>query len=274
MIRTGAKKTDKVVLISGGGSGHEPAHGGFVGKGMLDGAVAGAVFTSPTPDQVYEAIKAADELAGFDAETYVEDAVIAMIYRADKDAVLESYIAETVVGQVSAFEQGDKPAVKQGKKLSLLVTAEAAANEDFHRVGKYSYDQAVMCDARIDSYVLIYPRDSKMTNEYKLFAETVGGIISKEVGYDLKVYKDTRAQGDYEILVGDTLRTDADLADKLDEDEYYIGLKKTEKGAQLTILFGKNAYDAALAAINEIMPSSPTPINFNLPDGFVKTNMQ
>ena len=50
----------KVVLISGGGSGHEPAHGGFVGKGMLDGAVAGAMFTSPTPDQVYEAIKAAD----------------------------------------------------------------------------------------------------------------------------------------------------------------------------------------------------------------------
>lgn len=50
----------KVALISGGGSGHEPAHGGFVGKGMLDGAVAGAVFTSPTPDQVYEAIKAAD----------------------------------------------------------------------------------------------------------------------------------------------------------------------------------------------------------------------
>jgi dihydroxyacetone kinase-like protein len=50
----------KVALISGGGSGHEPSHGGFVGKGMLDGAVAGAVFTSPTPDQVYEAIKAVD----------------------------------------------------------------------------------------------------------------------------------------------------------------------------------------------------------------------
>jgi dihydroxyacetone kinase-like protein len=50
----------KVALVSGGGSGHEPSHGGFVGKGMLDGAVAGAVFTSPTPDQVYEAIKAVD----------------------------------------------------------------------------------------------------------------------------------------------------------------------------------------------------------------------
>lgn len=51
------KKTDKVALVSGGGSGHEPAHGGFVGKGMLDAAVAGAVFTSPTPDQVEAAIR-------------------------------------------------------------------------------------------------------------------------------------------------------------------------------------------------------------------------
>ncbi|MDU3212094.1 dihydroxyacetone kinase subunit DhaK [Anaerococcus sp.] len=50
----------KVGLISGGGSGHEPAHAGFVGRGMLDCAVAGDVFTSPTPDQVLEAIKKAD----------------------------------------------------------------------------------------------------------------------------------------------------------------------------------------------------------------------
>lgn len=52
------KPQAKVGLVSGGGSGHEPSHGGFVGQGMLDGAVAGAVFTSPTPDQVFEAIKA------------------------------------------------------------------------------------------------------------------------------------------------------------------------------------------------------------------------
>ncbi|MHC1748772.1 MAG: dihydroxyacetone kinase subunit DhaK [Cellulosilyticaceae bacterium] len=52
--------TAKVAIVSGGGSGHEPAHGGFVGMGMLDAAVSGAVFTSPTPDQVYEAIKATD----------------------------------------------------------------------------------------------------------------------------------------------------------------------------------------------------------------------
>ena len=59
-----ANKGDKVALVSGGGSGHEPAHGGFVGEGMLDGAVAGAVFTSPTPDQVFEAIKAVDNGKG------------------------------------------------------------------------------------------------------------------------------------------------------------------------------------------------------------------
>lgn len=51
------KKTNKVALVSGGGSGHEPAHAGYVGRGMLDAAVAGPVFTSPTPDQIYEAVK-------------------------------------------------------------------------------------------------------------------------------------------------------------------------------------------------------------------------
>ncbi|WP_455438718.1 dihydroxyacetone kinase subunit DhaK [Streptococcus salivarius] len=54
----------QVGLISGGGSGHEPAHAGFVGDGMLSAAIAGAVFTSPTPDQILEAIKAADQGAG------------------------------------------------------------------------------------------------------------------------------------------------------------------------------------------------------------------
>jgi dihydroxyacetone kinase-like protein len=54
----------KVGLVSGGGSGHEPMHGGYVGKGMLDAACPGAVFTSPTPDQMYEASKAVHGGAG------------------------------------------------------------------------------------------------------------------------------------------------------------------------------------------------------------------
>ncbi|HOM97132.1 MAG TPA: dihydroxyacetone kinase subunit DhaK [Acetomicrobium sp.] len=51
---------EKVAVISGGGSGHEPMHGGYVGFGMLDAACPGEVFTSPTPDQMYEAAKAVD----------------------------------------------------------------------------------------------------------------------------------------------------------------------------------------------------------------------
>lgn len=58
------KKIGKVALISGGGSGHEPAHGGYVGYGMLDGAVAGPVFTSPSVDPIFKGIKAVDGGAG------------------------------------------------------------------------------------------------------------------------------------------------------------------------------------------------------------------
>ncbi|APS25584.1 TPA: dihydroxyacetone kinase subunit DhaK [Streptococcus agalactiae] len=64
IIARNEEKSGKVSLISGGGSGHEPSHAGFVGEGMLSAAVCGAVFTSPTPDQVLEAIKEADEGAG------------------------------------------------------------------------------------------------------------------------------------------------------------------------------------------------------------------
>ena len=64
VIARKSPKTGKVGLISGGGSGHEPSHAGFVGDGMLSAAIAGAVFTSPTPDQILEAIKAANEGQG------------------------------------------------------------------------------------------------------------------------------------------------------------------------------------------------------------------
>lgn len=62
--RADAPISGKVALVSGGGSGHEPMHGGFVGRGMLDAACPGAVFTSPTPDQMFEATKAVNSGAG------------------------------------------------------------------------------------------------------------------------------------------------------------------------------------------------------------------
>lgn len=64
IIARNEQDSGQVGLISGGGSGHEPAHAGFVGDGMLSAAIAGAVFTSPTPDQILEAIKEADQGAG------------------------------------------------------------------------------------------------------------------------------------------------------------------------------------------------------------------
>ena len=64
IIARNEQAAGQVGLISGGGSGHEPAHAGFVGDGMLSAAIAGAVFTSPTPYQILEAIKEADQGAG------------------------------------------------------------------------------------------------------------------------------------------------------------------------------------------------------------------
>jgi phosphoenolpyruvate---glycerone phosphotransferase subunit DhaK len=64
VIRKDAPRKGKVGLVSGGGSGHEPLHGGFVGLGMLDAACAGAVFTSPVPDQMEAATRAVDGGAG------------------------------------------------------------------------------------------------------------------------------------------------------------------------------------------------------------------
>src|SRR5260370_32632519 len=64
IVRAGAPVRGKVGIISGGGSGHEPMHGGFVGHGMLDAACPGAVFTSPVPDQMLIATRAVNGGAG------------------------------------------------------------------------------------------------------------------------------------------------------------------------------------------------------------------
>ncbi|MBA1012492.1 dihydroxyacetone kinase subunit DhaK, partial [Escherichia coli] len=64
VLRASCPVNGKVGLVSGGGSGHEPLHSGYVGRGMLDAACCGEVFTSPLPDQITEATKAVDGGAG------------------------------------------------------------------------------------------------------------------------------------------------------------------------------------------------------------------
>ena len=107
------KKEGKVALISGGGSGHEPAHGGFVGTGMLDAAVAGAVFTSPTPDQIYEGIKAV-----------ATDAGVLM--------VVKNY-----TGDVMNFEMAAEMAEMEGIAVKHVVTNDDVAVKDsLYTVGR------------------------------------------------------------------------------------------------------------------------------------------
>ena len=98
--------SEKVALVSGGGSGHEPAHGGYVGRGMLDGAVAGAVFTSPTPDQVFEAIKAVD---------------------GGKGVLL---VIKNYTGDVMNFEMAADMARDEGIKVEQVIVADDVAVEN------------------------------------------------------------------------------------------------------------------------------------------------
>ena len=106
IVRADAPVQGKVGIISGGGSGHEPMHGGFVGRGMLDAACPGEVFTSPTPDQMLEATKAVDGGAG----------------------VL--HIVKNYTGDVLNFEMAADLAKGEGIEVEAVVTNDDVAVQD------------------------------------------------------------------------------------------------------------------------------------------------
>ena len=100
------KKTTGVTLVSGGGSGHEPAHAGYVAQGMLDAAVCGEVFTSPTPDKILDAIKAVDTGEG----------------------VL--LIVKNYAGDVMNFEMAQEMAEMEGINAAMVVVKDDIAVSD------------------------------------------------------------------------------------------------------------------------------------------------
>jgi dihydroxyacetone kinase-like protein len=106
VVRADAPRQGKVGVISGGGSGHEPMHGGFVGLGMLDAACPGAVFTSPVPDQMLAATKAVDGGAG----------------------VL--HIVKNYTGDVMNFELAAELAQGEGIEVTSVVIADDVAVQD------------------------------------------------------------------------------------------------------------------------------------------------
>jgi dihydroxyacetone kinase-like protein len=106
VVRADAPVEGKVALVSGGGSGHEPTHGGYVGQGMLDAACAGAVFTSPNPEQMLEATKAVNGGAGV------------------------FYVVKNYTGDVLNFEMAGELAEAEGIQTDYVVTNDDVAVED------------------------------------------------------------------------------------------------------------------------------------------------
>jgi phosphoenolpyruvate---glycerone phosphotransferase subunit DhaK len=123
IYRADAPLKNKVALISGGGSGHEPMHGGFVGMGMLTAACPGQVFTSPTPDQMLEAAKQVNGGAG----------VI--------------YIVKNYTGDVMNFEMAADLARAEGIKVqNILIDDDVAVKDSLYTAGRRGVGTTVLAE--------------------------------------------------------------------------------------------------------------------------------
>ena len=132
VTRAGGASQGKVALVSGGGSGHEPLHAGFVGRGMLDAACPGEVFTSPTPDQMLAAAQAVDGGAG----------ILFIVKNYSGDVMNFEMAAEMLDGEVATVLTNDDVAVEdslytQGRRgvagtvvVEKIVGAAAEAGAD------------------------------------------------------------------------------------------------------------------------------------------------
>jgi len=123
LVRIGAPRSGKVALISGGGSGHEPLHGGFVGVGMLDAACPGAVFTSPVPDQMLAATRAVDGGAG----------VI--------------HIVKNYTGDVMNFKLAAEEAADDGINVeSVVIDDDVAVQDSLYTAGRRGVGATVLAE--------------------------------------------------------------------------------------------------------------------------------
>jgi len=207
------------------------------------------------------------------------------------DDATEKAISKFMVALVQA--QGNKNEVKQGIKQSMAVykgLAEDNANkkydvdiDTFSSTGKYSYGKATMGGARMDSYLMVYPREGELAASNRLFAEELQTYTNRHTGYYMDAKKDVAVvRADYMVLVGDTTFTDKAIVEKIGDNDYYIGLAAREvtladgskvPGAVLTILYGADAEEAAMEAFKRIMPASSAQIDFNMTVGFVETTV-
>jgi dihydroxyacetone kinase-like protein len=122
-VRADAPVQNKVALVSGGGSGHEPLHGGFVGQGMLDAACPGEVFTSPVPDQMLAATKAVDAGAGV------------------------VHIVKNYTGDVMNFKLAAEDAADEGIAVeSVLIDDDVAVQDSLYTAGRRGVGATVLAE--------------------------------------------------------------------------------------------------------------------------------
>jgi len=123
LVRKDAPKKGKVALISGGGSGHEPLHGGFVGLGMLDAACPGEVFTSPVPAQMLAATKAVDGGVGV------------------------VHIVKNYTGDVLNFKLAAEDAADEGIKVtSVVIDDDVAVQDSLYTAGRRGVGATVLAE--------------------------------------------------------------------------------------------------------------------------------
>src|SRR5690348_2361414 len=123
LVRKDAPRKGKVALISGGGSGHEPLHGGFVGLGMLDAACPGEVFTSPVPAQMLAATKAVDGGAGV------------------------VHIVKNYTGDVLNFKLAAEDAADEGIKVtSVVIDDDVAVQDSLYTAGRRGVGATVLAE--------------------------------------------------------------------------------------------------------------------------------
>ncbi len=123
VVRAGAPVAGKVGLVSGGGSGHEPMHAGYVGRGMLDGACPGEVFTSPTPDQIYECTKRVSSGRGV------------------------VHIVKNYTGDVMNFEMAAEMAQGEGIEIrSVVINDDVAVEDSLYTAGRRGVGATVLAE--------------------------------------------------------------------------------------------------------------------------------
>src|SRR3954451_8717534 len=123
VVRADAPVQNKVALVSGGGSGHEPLHGGFVGQGMLDAACPGEVFTSPVPDQMLAATKAVDAGSGV------------------------VHIVKNYTGDVMNFKLAAEDAADEGIAVeSVLIDDDVAVQDSLYTAGRRGVGATVLAE--------------------------------------------------------------------------------------------------------------------------------